>query len=259
MGYLGSKGGSGVYQLIVAAMPRHDTYIETHLGSGVVLERKPPALRSIVIDRDPDVIASARRRFASYPGIEFVTGDCVDYLKRFDWSRAGRVLVFNDPPYPWATRTSAKRYRHEYSDDDHRRLIAALRALPRGVAVMVTSYPSALYDALLGDWRAVEYQSMTRRGVRTEKLWLNFPAGTAPHWIAFAGANYRERWRISKKARRWAEQFAAMPEPERLAVLAALVEVLGAGALPRAAPGATSSAAIAASADSAGRGGWRSL
>ncbi|GAB7269522.1 hypothetical protein DZS_09150 [Dickeya ananatis] len=32
MGYLGSKGASGAYQKIIAAMPPHDTYIESHLG-----------------------------------------------------------------------------------------------------------------------------------------------------------------------------------------------------------------------------------
>jgi hypothetical protein len=37
MSYLGSKGGSGVYQKIIAEMPPHDTYIETHLGSGAVM------------------------------------------------------------------------------------------------------------------------------------------------------------------------------------------------------------------------------
>ena len=37
MSYLGSKAASGVYQKIIAEMPPHDTYIETHLGSGAVM------------------------------------------------------------------------------------------------------------------------------------------------------------------------------------------------------------------------------
>ncbi len=41
MGYLGSKAASGVYQKIIAEMPPHDTYIETHLGGGAVMLRKP--------------------------------------------------------------------------------------------------------------------------------------------------------------------------------------------------------------------------
>lgn len=43
MSYLGSKAASGVYQKIIAEMPPHDTYIETHLGGGAVMLRKPPA------------------------------------------------------------------------------------------------------------------------------------------------------------------------------------------------------------------------
>ena len=40
MSYLGSKAASGVYQKIIAEMPPHDTYIETHLGGGAVMLRK---------------------------------------------------------------------------------------------------------------------------------------------------------------------------------------------------------------------------
>lgn len=41
MSYLGSKEASGVYQKIIAEMPPYDTYIETYLGGGVVMLRKP--------------------------------------------------------------------------------------------------------------------------------------------------------------------------------------------------------------------------
>ncbi len=39
---------------------------------------------------------------------------------------------------------------------------------------MVSGYPSALYDELLGQWGSVELQVMNQAGVRTEKLWFNF-------------------------------------------------------------------------------------
>ena len=51
--YFGSKATSGLCQPIIAMMPPHDTYIETHLGGGAVMQRKPPALRNIAIDLDP--------------------------------------------------------------------------------------------------------------------------------------------------------------------------------------------------------------
>lgn len=39
MGYLGSKAASVAYQKIIANMPPHDTYIETHLGGGATEHR----------------------------------------------------------------------------------------------------------------------------------------------------------------------------------------------------------------------------
>nr|QGW60552.1 upf31.0 [bacterium] len=56
MRYPGGKGGAGVYQTIINNIPPHDTYIETHLGGGNILERKRPAARSIGIDIDREVI-----------------------------------------------------------------------------------------------------------------------------------------------------------------------------------------------------------
>ncbi len=39
--YFGSKATSGLCQPIIALMPPHDTYIETHLGGGAIMKRKP--------------------------------------------------------------------------------------------------------------------------------------------------------------------------------------------------------------------------
>ena len=52
VGYFGSKATSGLCQPLIAMMPPHDTYIETHLGGGAIMKRKPAALRNIGIDRD---------------------------------------------------------------------------------------------------------------------------------------------------------------------------------------------------------------
>jgi len=52
VGYFGSKATSGLCQAIIAMMPPHDTYIETHLGGGAIMQRKPPAMHNIGIDRD---------------------------------------------------------------------------------------------------------------------------------------------------------------------------------------------------------------
>ena len=53
VGYFGSKATSGLCQPLIAMMPPHATYIETHLGGGALMRRKAPALRNIGIDRAP--------------------------------------------------------------------------------------------------------------------------------------------------------------------------------------------------------------
>ena len=44
--YLGSKATSGLSQTLTAMMPSHLVCIETHLGCGVIMRRKPAALTS---------------------------------------------------------------------------------------------------------------------------------------------------------------------------------------------------------------------
>jgi len=221
LSYLGSKAASGAYQAIIASMPPHDTYIETHLGSGAVMARKAPAARSIGLDLDKDILAA----FPERPSLELICADAVGYLRGFDYAGAGRVLVYADPPYLHSTRTSRKRYKYEYTEADHAALLYQLRELAAGgVDVILSGYPSDLYNDLLPDWRTMEFQVMTRGGPRTEKLWMSF-SNEAAHWSSYAGVNFTDRQRIKRKAARWAENYKALPPGERLAVLAALLAV----------------------------------
>jgi len=225
MSYLGSKGGSGVYQKIIAEMPPHDTYIETHLGGGAIMLRKPPARHNIGIDIDPETL----ERFVNVapPFCELVNGDAVDCLNRFDFPHFpvySHVLLYVDPPYMPETRTSRARYRHEYTVADHERLLACLMSLPENVSVILSGYPSQLYDETLAGWRSLEFQAMTRGGVRTEKIWMNYGEGRA-YSHAFAGKDYNDRSRIKRKVERWRAKYAALPPAERLAIMVALNEV----------------------------------
>jgi len=130
--------------------------------------------------------------------------------------------VYSDPPYLHETRSSGRRYRFDYTETDHRELLALLKGLP--CAVILSGYPAALYDEQLGDWQRLELQVMNQAGVRTEKLWFNFTPQRV-HWARCAGKNFTDRQRIKRKAESWARRYRAMPPAERLAVLAALMAV----------------------------------
>jgi DNA adenine methylase len=227
MAYPGSKNGAGVYQAIIAQMPPHDTYIETHLGSGAIMLRKPPAPRSIGIDIEPRTVAAFG--CGGRPDVELIVGDAASTVASFDYAGSGRTLIYADPPYvqgPGEVRSDRVLYRHEYSRADHVRLLDVLRAVP--AAVVISGYPSALYDDLLGDWRTLEFQAMTRGGVRTEKIWMSFPAGKV-QWATFAGRNKTERQHVKRMAERWRTKYRNLPPAKRLAVLAAIMDEEAAG------------------------------
>lgn len=89
------------------------------------------------------------------------------------------TVFYIDPPYPFSTRTSARRrsrrehaYAHNLSDDEHTQLAEALGNL-RGMA-LVSGYRCPLYDDLFAGWQRTEREVMAdgaRR--RTECLWLS--------------------------------------------------------------------------------------
>ena len=214
--WYGSKGTTGLCQPLIAMCPPHDVFLETHLGGGAIMKRKPPALRNIGIDLNRRAIDTFS---CAYP-VELHHGCAHAFLSDFDFD--GRELVYSDPPYVQSARKSQRRYRFDYTDDDHVELLDILKSLP--CSVMVSGYPSRLYDEHLRDWRSLEIQVNNQSCIVTEKLWFNF-APDRVHWAAFAGRNFTHRQVVKRKAASWGRRYAAMPRSERLAVLAAIMAV----------------------------------
>ena len=214
--YFGSKAASGLCQNIIAMMPPHDTYIETHLGGGAIMKRKLPTVTNIGIDIDPQALANFD---CAYP-VHLVNECAYHFLTHYEYT--GTELIYSDPPYLTPTRTSRRKYRFDYTQQDHIRLLELLKSLP--CSIILSGYPSLLYDDLLGDWRTLELQAMTRGGPRTEKLWFNYDIERT-YWASYAGKNFTDRQRIKRKAQRWRNKYQGLPNAERLAVLAAIMEV----------------------------------
>lgn len=92
------------------------------------------------------------------------------------YGRAEDVLLYVDPPYLGSTRAGG-RYRHEMAGPaDHEQLAETLHQVR--AAVVLSGYPSALYERLYAGWDRIEISSHThnaRAGAtdRTEVLWSN--------------------------------------------------------------------------------------
>lgn len=220
MRYPGGKGGAGVHQKIINLMPAHRVYIEPFIGGGNVYQRKKPAESSIVIDADVVPVEYWKNNAGASTAV--IHGDAISFLSSYDWK--GDELVYCDPPYVMAARSGRKIYRHEFTDKQHRDLVSLLLKVP--AAVMLSGYRNAIYDDMCRQWRRVDFQAMTRGGVRVESLWMNFDAPAVPAELTYLGKDYRERERIKRKKARWAEKLSKLPLAEQAAIMEVLRGIL---------------------------------
>lgn len=221
-------------------MPPHDCYVEPFLGSGAVMRRKRPARFNLGIDLDGAVVARAANLVRAGEWIsawarpgepgdggpvswEWHQLDAVEWLAR--WNAPPSTVVYCDPPYLMSTRSSPRRmYRYELGADRHRALLDVLVRLP--CSVLLSGYPSAMYDQALSSWRVVRYRVMTRGGrMATECLWCNFPEPVELHDYRYLGRDFRERERIKRKQARWVRRLSEMTVLERQALQSALLVV----------------------------------
>jgi hypothetical protein len=218
--YPGGKGGAGIAQRIINLIPPHRVYVEPFVGGGAVFRAKAPAASSILADRDPAVAMYWRELMAGRADVAVREGCALALLRSFPWR--GDEFVYLDPPYHHDARSQRDIYRYEMDDGGHRELLELLATLP--VPWALSGYHCDAYDdaARSRGWRCIDYQAMTRGGLRDEALWLNYapPATIADY--RYVGSNFRERQRIKRKVARWTSKLQALEPLERSALLAAL-------------------------------------
>lgn len=92
-----------------------------------------------------------------------------------DYGRREDVLLYVDPPYLASTRRPGAYAVEMGSDDEHRELAETLRAC--AASVVLSGYPSRLYEDLYDGWRRVEFTATSTQGEtagdRREVLWVN--------------------------------------------------------------------------------------
>ena len=117
--------------------------------------------------RFPDVVARAAERMQ---GVVIERRPAIQVMQSND---APGVLHYVDPPYLPETRDAGRDYQYEMTVGDHEDLLAALVGLDGNV--VLSGYPSRLYDEALRGWRRVEITARAdRAGERTEVVWMNF-------------------------------------------------------------------------------------
>ena len=87
--YFGSKATSGLCQAIIAMMPPHATYIETHLGGGAIMKRKPAALINIGIDKDAQALDDFQ---CDYP-VERINACAHEFLQNDDYTGQELTII----------------------------------------------------------------------------------------------------------------------------------------------------------------------
>lgn len=125
--------------------------------------------RSYCVDvwnRMPEDILTAASRLKS---VQIENRPALELIRKFNHDN---VLIYADPPYLLNTR-GGKQYRHEMTEQDHVELLSALRE-HKGY-VILSGYPSELYDRELQDWSRLTKRSYNQNcDARTEVIWCNF-------------------------------------------------------------------------------------
>jgi DNA adenine methylase len=113
----------------------------------------------------PEQIALVAGRFLH---VVIENTDAAKLVQRYDRDDA---LIYLDPPYVAETR-SGKYYNHEMTDAAHTALLASIDA--SRAMVIISGYPSELYDSAMRGWHRVETKARTDGAkARTEVLWIN--------------------------------------------------------------------------------------
>lgn len=215
MKYPGGKGIS--YHKFINLMPPHDVYIESHLGGGSIIRKKSAAIRNIGIEIDSNVVK--KWRDSGEINFELVQGDALAYLSRYPFE--GNELVYCDPPYLRETRRTRKKiYKYEYTLEQHISFLDLIKELP--CQVMLSGYHSELYEKALSDWNVHTFQTTIRKKTAIEWIWMNYETPVKLHDYRYLGDNYRERYRIREKVKRWTHRLESMPALEQQALMHAL-------------------------------------
>lgn len=224
-GYDGGKSGNGTYHNIINHIPPHRIFMTLTAGNCGILKHIREAEWHVVNDIDPDVMRAwdatglalqGNYDFYNLPVLEFLNTNLHD-LKY--WRQREHIFIYLDPPYLFDTRKNQMdMYRYEMTEQDHIDLLAAIH-LRRDIKIMISHYPCALYNAALADWNYFDFQSITRKGLATERIYYNYDLDGRLHDYRYIGMNFRQREKYKRIKTNLVAKLERMEPVERNSVL----------------------------------------
>lgn len=126
--------------------------------------------RSYCVDCWNNMPAGIKEAAERLKGVQIEHRPALEVIKKFNHYN---VLIYADPPYLLQTR-GGRQYRHEMTDEnEHLQLLSALK--DHKGPVILSGYPSELYDRELSSWDRIEKRSYNQNcDPRTEVLWTNY-------------------------------------------------------------------------------------
>lgn len=217
MRYPGGKGAAGVLQKIINEIPPCEVFIELFAGPGRIAKSLDASVEKICIEANPAVIA----QYDTTAGITYIKCDAISWLSdpsSKKYTMRSSTVIYADPPYPLFTRKNEHRFygKYELSDKQHEQLASQLSEVK--ALVLLSSYKNHIYDSILPRWRQEHFKAMTRHGVRTETLYLNFNKTMELADYKHLGNDFREREAIKRRVTNMIRKVKEMPEAERLLV-----------------------------------------
>lgn len=223
-GYDGGKGGNGTYHTIINHIPPHDEFYSLFLGNCAITQNIKPAKLNVLNDIDPDVINAWLRLdlpenyiLNCAPAL-----DCLSMLAK-NCDAAAKRFIYLDPPYRFEARKNKNPlYRYEMSENDHIALLSQIVAM-NDHNIMISHYPDPVYNEILHNWNFSDFESMTRKGKVTERLYFNYTLTDRLHDYCYIGQDFREREAMNRVKKNLLKKLNRLDPKLRNAVLSDII------------------------------------
>jgi DNA adenine methylase len=92
--------------------------------------------------------------------------------------------------------------------------------------IVISGYPSEMYDDKLGNWNSHSFAAKAHDGLRVETLWFNYDLPDRLHDARYLGANFRERQTFRRRTDRMRRRISSLTLQEQHCISEWLTERL---------------------------------